>query len=278
MNTVNYFLQRNVSEKYAKKKPLKEMARCLLANKSFCGGGVLQVIENSMTEEQINAIGYEYALHPENFEKESEMEIKCEQVGNLTGGKWDKMHDIAKRVYGTDGLAPKMHTCGGGNLEPKIAEPLVGRIYQQVRADSSVLGTLTRNCGADLKRNGQGIIYPLALDEQNQYIRQDGIVGTLTTAVSSPKHNNRVIEPTAPNYRIRKLTPKECGRLMGVKDKDIDKISKNQSNSSQYHLYGDSIVVPVLVGIFAQMLGFDSETEIRKTVKQIKGEINNGKT
>lgn len=39
MNTVNYFLQRNVSEKYAKKKPLKEMARCLLANKSFCGGG-----------------------------------------------------------------------------------------------------------------------------------------------------------------------------------------------------------------------------------------------
>lgn len=226
-----------------------------------------------MTEEQINAIGYEYALHPENFEKESEMEIKCEQVGNLTGGKWDKMHDIAKRVYGTDGLAPKMHTCGGGNLEPKIAEPLVGRIYQQVEPDSSVLGTLTRNCGADLKRNGQGIIYPLALDEQSQYIRQDGIVGTLTTDGSSPKHNNRVIEPTAPNYRIRKLTPKECGRLMGVKDKDIDKIAKNQSNSSQYHLYGDSIVVPVLVGIFAQMLGLDSETEIRKTVNQIKGDI-----
>ena len=226
-----------------------------------------------MTEEQINAIGYEYALHPENFEKESEMEIKCEQVGNLTGGKWDKMHDIAKRVYGTDGLAPTMHTCGGGNLEPKIAEPLVGRIYQQVEPDSSVLGTLTRNCGADLKRNGQGIIYPLALDEQSQYIRQDGIVGTLTTDGSSPKHNNRVIEPTAPNYRIRKLTPKECGRLMGVKDKDIDKIAKNQSNSSQYHLYGDSIVVPVLVGIFAQMLGLDSETEIRKTVNQIKGDI-----
>lgn len=236
MNTVNYFLQRNVSEKYAKKKPLKEMARCLLANKSFCGGGVLQVIENSMPEEQINAIGYEYALHPENFEKESEMEIKCEQVGNLTGGKWDKMHDIAKRVYGTDGLAPTMHTCGCGNLEPKIAEPL-------------------------------------ALDEQNKYIRQDGTCGTLTTDGSSPKHNNRVIEPTAPNYRIRKLTPKECGRLMGVKDKDIDKISKNQSNSSQYHLYGDSIVVPVLVGIFAQMLGLDSETEIRKTVNQIKGDI-----
>jgi hypothetical protein len=35
----NYFVQRNVSEKFIKKKPLKEMARTLLANKSYCGGG-----------------------------------------------------------------------------------------------------------------------------------------------------------------------------------------------------------------------------------------------
>lgn len=56
------------------------------------------------------------------------------------------------------------------------------------------------------------------------------------------------------NYRIRKLTPKECGRLMGVKDEDIDKMSVNQSNSKLYHLYGDSIVVDVLMGIFGQML------------------------
>ena len=38
-NYVCYYLQRNVSEKFAQKKPLKEMARCLLAEKSFCGGG-----------------------------------------------------------------------------------------------------------------------------------------------------------------------------------------------------------------------------------------------
>ena len=34
-----YGVQRNVSEKYVKKKPLKEMSRTLLAEKSFCGGG-----------------------------------------------------------------------------------------------------------------------------------------------------------------------------------------------------------------------------------------------
>lgn len=56
------------------------------------------------------------------------------------------------------------------------------------------------------------------------------------------------------NLRIRKLTPKECGRLMGVKDEDIDKIMKNQSNASAYHLFGDSIVVNVLYYIFKQML------------------------
>ena len=56
------------------------------------------------------------------------------------------------------------------------------------------------------------------------------------------------------NLRISKLTPTECLRLMGVKDEDIKKISKNQSNASLYHLAGDSIVVNVLMAIFKNML------------------------
>ena len=56
------------------------------------------------------------------------------------------------------------------------------------------------------------------------------------------------------DYSIRKLTPKECGRLMGVRDDDIDTIAVNQGNSSLYHLFGDSIVVDVLMAIFGQML------------------------
>lgn len=56
------------------------------------------------------------------------------------------------------------------------------------------------------------------------------------------------------NLRIRKLTPKECFRLMGVKDDDFDKVEKKQSNSSLYHLAGDSIVVNVLMAIFKEML------------------------
>lgn len=309
-------------------------------------------------------------------EKMKNEEIKCECIGMLGGEKYEKMHDIARRVYDTNGIAPTQHTCGGGNLETKIVEQnrffeqafetaqendcdygdtidafnkkvnksgvsptvttrpegfktailAVDGFNQSIRADQTCFGTITRNAGADLKRNGQGIIEivsePLALDEQNGYIRQDGLVGTLTTDGSSPKHNNRIVEPNGVhpyelsdamkkyivskddkyrvsngnlkvnrdiacskttregctradasdyispdlmpnenianknllNYRIRKLTPKECGRLMGVRDDDIDKMSVNQSNSSLYHLFGDSIVVDVLMAIFKQML------------------------
>ena len=56
------------------------------------------------------------------------------------------------------------------------------------------------------------------------------------------------------DLRIRKLTPKECFRLMGVKDEDYDKVVKNQSDSSLYHLAGDSIVVNVLIAIFKEMV------------------------
>lgn len=56
------------------------------------------------------------------------------------------------------------------------------------------------------------------------------------------------------DLKIRKLTPLECFRLMGVKDKDYYKIAKNQSNSSLYHLAGDSIVVDVLMAIFKEMI------------------------
>lgn len=56
------------------------------------------------------------------------------------------------------------------------------------------------------------------------------------------------------NLRIRKLTPKECFRLMGVKDEDFEKCAKNQSDSSLYHLAGDSIVVNILCEIFKELL------------------------
>ena len=55
-------------------------------------------------------------------------------------------------------------------------------------------------------------------------------------------------------FKIRKLTPRECFRLMGVDDKDIDTIQASGiSNSAQYKLAGNSIVVDTLFHIFRKM-------------------------
>lgn len=55
-------------------------------------------------------------------------------------------------------------------------------------------------------------------------------------------------------YRIRKLTPRECYRLMGFSDDDFDKAKEVNSDAQLYKQAGNSIVVNVLEAIFKQML------------------------
>lgn len=194
------------------------------------------------------------------------MNINCKEFGRLTGAKWHNRFEHAKRIYSTDGLSPTIHTMQGGNTEVKIV----------VKTD----------------------MLPLALDEQNQRIRTDGTVGTIMTDGSSPKHNNRVIEPVnlqggtqknqaikkdgvctcltssmgmgggytpmhnyTTDYRIRKLTPRECWRLMGFDDTDFDKAEKVCSNSQLYKQAGNSIVVNVLERILGNLLPKQSRSE-----------------
>jgi DNA (cytosine-5)-methyltransferase 1 len=55
------------------------------------------------------------------------------------------------------------------------------------------------------------------------------------------------------NYRIRKLTPKECWRLMGCSDEDFEKAEQVNSNSQLYKQAGNAIVVDVLEAIFSKL-------------------------
>ena len=60
--------------------------------------------------------------------------------------------------------------------------------------------------------------------------------------------------------RLRKLTPKECFRLMGVSEENIDKIQNaGISDSQQYRLAGNSIVVQCMVGIFKNAFSLEKE-------------------
>lgn len=61
------------------------------------------------------------------------------------------------------------------------------------------------------------------------------------------------------NLRIRKLTPRECWRLMGVKDEQYDKLH-DISNTQLYKMAGNSIVVDVLMAIFRNLFISDKET------------------
>lgn len=124
--------------------------------------------------------------------------IKCDCVGML-GGKYENMHDISRRVYSADGIAPTMHTCGGGNLEPKIVEPnrFYGQAIQTARTNDCNVGDTIDAFNGKVNNSGVSptvttrpegfktaiivVDEPMALDEQNGYIRQDGCVGTLTT-------------------------------------------------------------------------------------------------
>ena len=54
-------------------------------------------------------------------------------------------------------------------------------------------------------------------------------------------------------YRIRKLTPKECWRLMGFKDEQFKKAEEVCSNSQLYKQAGNSIVVNVMEEIFKNL-------------------------
>lgn len=100
---------------------------------------------------------------------------------------------------------------------------------------------------------------PLAYDEQNNTLRTDGTVGTLTTDGSSPKHNNRVIVG-GNSVRIRSLTPRECWRLQGFPDEYFDKAkAAGISDSQLYKMAGNAVSVPVAKAIGLRLKEIEDE-------------------
>lgn len=81
--------------------------------------------------------------------------------------------------------------------------------------------------------------------------------------------NNNVTHTLDNHFRIRKLTPRECWRLMGWKDEQFDKI-KGVSNAQLYKQAGNSIVVNVLEEIFRQLFLVDSGLPKKEECKQIE--------
>lgn len=140
-------------------------------------------------------------------------ENAVKQVGNIVN-TGNWDNPQRGRIYSPDGCSPALNCCGGGGLEPKIVQ--VGNVNP----------------------SGRGMNGNVFSDE--------GLAPTLTT---NKGEGNKILS----NLRIRKLTPKECFRLMGFNDSDYEAASKVVSNSQMYKQTGNSIVVDVLYYILVEL-------------------------
>ena len=170
------------------------------------------------------------------------------QVGNISecNGSWKNPQ--VGRIYSTDGCSPTLNTCGGGSHEPKILQ--VSRINSSqdgvVVSDEGVSPTHTAGHGNMPKVLKVGNVNPSGNGMNGNVFSDDGLSPTLTT---NKGEGNKILS----NLRIRKLTPKECFRLMGFNDSDYEAASKVVSNSQMYKQTGNSIVVDVLYYILVEL-------------------------
>lgn len=84
--------------------------------------------------------------------------------------------------------------------------------------------------------------------EQNVYD-----VNGCTRSLKSGSGSGNIPKAIISNFKIRKLTPKECWRLMGFNDEDFEKAQKVNSNTQLYKQAGNSIVVNALMKIFINL-------------------------
>lgn len=143
--------------------------------------------------------------------KQPKQVAEIHQIGTTKTGKekWDNPQ--TERVYGVDGLAPTLNTCQGGRREAHIAEAIAMR--GRYNADGTT----------------------------SQHLE----VGSDTAnALTTVQKDSMVLES---NYRIRKLTPRECWRLMGLTKEMCDKASAfGISDSSLYKIAGNGLCTNVV--------------------------------
>lgn len=167
--------------------------------------------------------------------------IRAERVGGLYDTETSKHQ--AGSIYDTGGVSPALSTMQGGNQEPLIVakNPRQG---EGKMPSNYAIKTANRQ-GYDIAKDGDSIdlAYPNSTTRRGRV--GHGVSKTLACADNMA---------TVQNYRIRKLTPKECWRLMGFSDEDFNKAAKVNSNTQLYKQAGNSIVVNVIQAILEELL------------------------
>jgi len=161
-------------------------------------------------------------------------------------------------VYDTDGIAPTIRAYQGGNLEPKIIQR--GHGYNK-GGEHDIAPTLTSNSYHEnnvlkiTEATKQGyataeIGDSVNLSHPNSKTRR-GRVGKQIANTLLTGESQGVVEP---DFRIRKLTPRECWRLQGFPDWAFNKAQEVNSNSQLYKQAGNSVTVNVIAAIAKELL------------------------
>jgi len=151
-----------------------------------------------------------------------------------------KGNEQIRRVYSSDGLSPTLNSMSGGNRQPKILEEndlkFIGGIYTTDKWIDN---------DKEFSRNYK---------EGYRVYDSEGIACCQKTNGGGLGSNTGLYLEDKYNYKIRKLTPLECLRLMGFDDEDYYILKENKiSNSQIYKMVGNSIVVNVLEEIFKKL-------------------------
>lgn len=178
------------------------------------------------------------------------------QVGNIAEGKSGWENPQTGRIYSTEGCSPTLNTCNGGGHEPKI---LIGcdkshNSPQIIERANCITAKEDRGI-SNHKSDGTAVIEKIGNINHSgkgmngNIFGENGLAPTLTTnkgegpkiAISSDTSY------ITPYIRIRKLTPKECHRLMGFDDIDVDRCKAvGMSDAQGYKQSGNSIVTNVI--------------------------------
>ena len=177
-----------------------------------------------------------------------------EVLGTTTPNPYDKEGKLiydkctSAWVYNTDKC---MGTLSARDYkQPKqIAIPQATKKEPEILVDSSIKPSVRKNFERekyDIANSSKGIYQCKC--ESGWQDNKVGIKYAPTVRANNPS------TCVYSDYRIRKLTPRECFRLMGMRDDDIDKIQNaGISNTQQYKMAGNSICIPVLEYIFKQL-------------------------
>lgn len=184
-------------------------------------------------------------------------------------GTLEAKFESTNRIYDVGGCSPTLSTMQGGNQEPKILESQIVAMRGR-NPDNPSDRTVGNPTEQRLEVNMQGTSNCLTSVQKDNLLLENNIqkVGQISsdgsqcgTVISDNGISANLVAGThgyannhiATQYRIRKLTPIECGRLMGVSDEDISKMAAVNSNTQLYKQFGNSIVVDVMCAMFKNL-------------------------